>query len=61
MVLALSSPIYLIVEKYIAYYCYAISLNPFFSCLTEGKILVEDILKLASQTEENNENEKAAR
>ncbi|TVU15393.1 hypothetical protein EJB05_38912 [Eragrostis curvula] len=27
----------------------------------EGKILVEDIVKLASETEENNENEKAAR
>jgi hypothetical protein len=37
-----------------------ISLSPFI-CLTEGNILVEDIVKLASQTEENNEAEETAR
>jgi LETM1 and EF-hand domain-containing protein 1 len=35
-------------------FCSAISLSLLCLCLAEGNILVEDIVKLASQTEENN-------
>ena len=42
-------------------FCSAILLSLFFWCLAEGNILVEDIVKLASQTEENNEHEEVPR
>lgn len=36
-------------------------LSSFICALTEGKILVEDIVRLASQTEEHNDDEEQAR
>lgn len=41
-----------------------LTVNLFFFCIcmpTEGKILVEDIVRLASETEEHNEEEEEAR
>ena len=61
MVLTFNIPVYHIDEKHKLFILFCYISKPFFICLTEGNILVEDIVKLASQTEENIELEETAR